>query len=172
MLFNRQSAFETMVRGYSGDLYRFVYWLCRDRHIAEDVVQETFFRAWRSWYSLRSETAVKSWLFTIARNEYARLYQRKPLDIDHEQELEEINIAHESNLDSDLALRQALSELPETYREPLLLQVLAGLSCAEIAKTMKLNEANVMTRLTRARQALRKLVEGEPYQSGKKNELS
>ena len=60
MLFQKtQSSFETMVHAHSGDLYRFAYWLCRDRNIAEDLVQETFTRAWANWSDVRDEKAFR-----------------------------------------------------------------------------------------------------------------
>jgi len=61
------------------DLVRFAYWLARDRSVAEDVVQETLIRAWKSRQDLKDPTAARPWLFTIARREHARLYERKRL---------------------------------------------------------------------------------------------
>ena len=69
----KHSGFESLVRAYSSELYRYAYWLCRDRFTAEDLVQETFARAWKSWDDLRDDKAAKSWLYTILRNEHARL---------------------------------------------------------------------------------------------------
>src|SRR5215510_9471178 len=57
------------------DLLRFACWLCRDRNLAEDVVQEALLRAWRSRDSLTDRAAVRAWLLTIVRREYARLYR-------------------------------------------------------------------------------------------------
>lgn len=123
MLFeNSQSKFETMVRAFSGDLYRFAYWLCRDRTLAEDLVQETFARAWAAWQNLRDDKMAKSWLFTILHREHARLYERKQLARDEEQQLDEL-IAEEMTMQERMEIRQALSTLPLGYREPLLMQV-------------------------------------------------
>jgi RNA polymerase sigma-70 factor (ECF subfamily) len=154
---SRESRFETMVRAYSADLYRFAYWLCRDRPLAEDLVQETFTRAWKSWDALQDENAVKAWLFTILRREHARRYERKQLDIE-EQELDEV-VATGTDGIAQLEMREALFKLPAAYREPLILQALAGFSGREISAILEVSEAAVMTRLTRARQALRKLIE-------------
>ena len=163
MLFdNGQYEFAKVVRAYSADLYRFAYWLCRDRNLAEDLVQETFARGWAGWRGLRDTRVVKSWLFTILRNEHARLYERKQIEIADEQELDNLMVSYESNIHSRLEMREALQALPQGYREPLLLQVLGGFSCAEIATILSLNDAAVMTRLSRARQAMRKLLESEP----------
>ena len=74
--------FELLCVPHSADLTRFVYWLCRDRTSAEDVVQETLLRAWRSLDSLREEGAVRGWLLTIARRELARVFERVVVDHD------------------------------------------------------------------------------------------
>jgi RNA polymerase sigma-70 factor (ECF subfamily) len=151
-----KSGFESLVRAYSAELYRYAYWLCRDRFVAEDLVQETYARAWSARGSLRDELAAKSWLYTILRNEYARLHERKRFDIDDAQELDALEDQRLRSVSADLEMRQALHALPESYREPLLLQVLGGFTCEEIATMMNLTPGAVMTRLTRARQVLRR----------------
>lgn len=158
MLFeSKKSKFESVVKAYSAELYRYAYWLCRDRFLAEDLVQEAFARAWESWEGLRDDRAAKSWLYTILRNEHARLFERKRLDIDEAADLDGL-IDHTSAAPhEEIEMRQTLGALPRGYREPLALQVLGGYSCAEIAKIMDVSEGAVMTRLTRARMALRKL---------------
>ena len=67
--------------------------------------------------------------------------------------------ASPTNLLGEIEMRDALWKLPENFREPLLLQVLGGFSCAEIGQMMDLSEANVMQRLTRSRQIMRKMME-------------
>ncbi|HEY5896073.1 MAG TPA: sigma-70 family RNA polymerase sigma factor [Burkholderiales bacterium] len=147
--------FEHAVRAYSADLYRYAWWLCRDRHLAEDLVQETFARAWKSWAELRDVSVAKAWLVTILRNELARSYSRSrpAVDIDN---LEESELPALPSFEGDVEIAQMVRLLPETYRQPLLLQVLGGFSCSEIARMLATTEGAVMTRLTRARQALRK----------------
>jgi len=153
------SSFEHLVRAHSGDLYRFAYWQCRDRFLAEDLVQETFTRAWKSWETLRDQGAMKSWLYTILRHEIARMYERKRLEVNSDQDVDEL--PHPHNLDplGAMELREAVQALPILYREPLLLQVLGGFSCAEIAAMLSINEAAAMTRLSRARSMVRRRLE-------------
>ena len=151
--------FENMVRAYSGDLFRYAYWQCCDRFLAEDVVQETFARAWKAWPTLRSQEAVKSWLYSILRHEIARLYERKRLGIDPDRDLDELRGEGPADPSVAIEMREALQELPLAYREPLLLQVLGGFTCGEIAPMLSISEATAMTHLSRARSALRKLVE-------------
>ena len=158
MFQDTNARFETLVRAYSAELYRYGYWLCRDRFVAEDLVQETFARAWNARTTLRDDQAVKSWLYTILRNEHARLYERKRLDMQEVEDFDALEDVRLRSVCAELEMRQALHALPESYREPLLLQVIGGFSCEEIAKMMNLTPGAVMTRLTRARQALRKMV--------------
>ena len=153
-----KAEFEQVVRAYASDLFRYVYWLCRDRAQAEDLVQETFARAWAAWQDQRDEKAVKAWLYAIARNEHARLYERKRVDIDPDAELEALVASpHDPGLALDL--RKAFGRLPEAFRDCLLLQVLGGLSSAEIAAAAGATEEAVNMRLARARRALRELLD-------------
>jgi RNA polymerase sigma-70 factor (ECF subfamily) len=69
-----------LVHVYHKELYRFAYWLCNDPTIADDLVQETFLRAWRSLDSLLDQKAAKPWLLTILRRENARRFERKQFD--------------------------------------------------------------------------------------------
>ena len=160
MFATRQSRFESLVRACSSELYRYGYWLCRDRFTAEDLLQETFARAWKSLDDLRDDKAAKSWLYTILRNEHARLFERKRLDIDDAQVLDQLADRASADPAQQFELRDAIRALPPAYREPLLLQTIGGYSCAEIAQIMNLTEGAVMTRLTRARIALRRADNG------------
>ncbi len=156
-----QRGFESMVRTHSSDLYRFAYWLSRDKHLAQDLVQEAFSAAWKAFDSLREKEAAKPWLFSILRNEYARSFQRKRLDIQDGVELEELSVSVPAEGQERVELENLLQALPENYREPLMLQVLGGFSGREIAQMLNITEQNVMVRLTRARHALRRLVDPE-----------
>ena len=158
--FGRESReFEAAVRAHSSDLYRYAYWLCRDRVRAEDVVQESFARAWKSWSDLKDRGAVKSWLFSIVRNEHLRGFERKSLEMD-DRDVEELDLPVDYKMDVAMDVRRALGALSPSLREPLMMQVLGGFSCAEIAAAMETTEGAIMTRLTRARQTLRRLIEG------------
>jgi RNA polymerase sigma-70 factor, ECF subfamily len=150
--------FEALSARLRPDLFRFAYWLARDRAIAEDVVQETMLRAWRSWKDLRDERAAKHWLFTIARREHARLYERKRLetvDVDSLVATEAPALATGDGRDVE-DLRLGIARLDGEYREPLVLQVLFGYTTQEIAEHMGLTQGAVLTRLFRARNQLRR----------------
>jgi RNA polymerase sigma-70 factor, ECF subfamily len=141
------------------DLLRFAFWLCRDRALAEDVVQESLLRAWKAQDSLKDEAAAKPWFLTIVRRELARTFERKRLATVN---LDELIAREEPSLaggdEQELAeMRAAIFKLPEEYREPLVLQVLMGYSTAEIARELDLSGPAVLTRLFRARNQLRAL---------------
>jgi len=156
MFSGKRAEFEALVHSYSAELYRYAYSLSRDRVCAEDLVQETFARAWSSWTRLRDTRAAKKWLYTILRNEHARLYERKRLDLLEDQDLDALEERGVTTVFERVEVREALERLPAGYREPLLLQVLGGFSCDEIAKIMQLTPGATMTRLSRARLALRR----------------
>ncbi len=139
------------------DLYRYAFWLCREAALAEDLVQETLLRAWRSADSLRQPDSVKQWLLTILRRENARHYERKRLettDIDDLSPSQQAMLASSESHEVD-DMRKALFCLSDEYREPLVLQVLMGYSTAEIAEMMDLKQGAVLTRLSRARKTLK-----------------
>jgi RNA polymerase sigma-70 factor (ECF subfamily) len=139
------------------DLLRFAHWLARDRSLAEDIVQESLLRAWRSRDTLKDQGAARAWLLTIVRREHARLYERKRLElVSLDEALESQTPAKAADPDGDLfTLRNAIMRLPIEYREPLLLQVLGGFSTEEIARELALSTTAVLTRLFRARNKLR-----------------
>lgn len=159
---HRQAQFEALVQAYSADLYRFAFWLCRDRSRAEDLVQEAFLRAWRGLGGLRADGSAKAWLLTILRNEHARLRQRRQVEETTDADLLESVPARETDANADV-LRRALQRLPDEYREPLLLQVIGGFSAEEIGHMIGASAPAVLTRLFRARQKLRTELIGETH---------
>jgi RNA polymerase sigma-70 factor (ECF subfamily) len=148
--------FAALVQTYGRDLHRYAYRLSGNLHTAEDLVQDTLLRAWRSLDKLQNRDAVKGWLFTIVRRENARRFQRHQGQISDipTEELPDSHVTYDTSTEA-FVLRRALRELPFEYREPLVLQVLHGLSQQEIADQLGLTSAGVGTRLFRARQKLR-----------------
>ncbi|MFA6231430.1 MAG: sigma-70 family RNA polymerase sigma factor [Rhodanobacter sp.] len=160
---SRQRQFEALTRAHTGDLYRFAYWLCGQDALAQDLVQETMLRAWKSLDALREAEAAKPWLLTILRREHARLHERRQLDtVELNDGIPEQAAWASPERHGDAAeLREAMSKLPHKYREPLLLQVLGGLTCDEIAIELGQQPGAVMTQLFRARQQLKSIMHDE-----------
>lgn len=159
-----RTAFESAVGDCLDDLYRYAYWLCRNRWQAEDLAQEAVLRAWRGWPGLREHRAVKGWLFTILYREFVRGARGPRMATLPD---EALPIEPQDHVDPALAidLDRALRALGEESCHALLLQVLGGFTCAEVAALLGSTEGAVMTRLTRARQALRRTL--DPEQSAK-----
>lgn len=151
--------FEALVDSYYGELYRFALVQCGRPDLAEDLVQETYARAWGSLIKLKDPSAARAWLFTILRREHARLYERQRPETCPPEELPTVAV-YDQRLEPDvLALLEALGGLAETYREPLLLQVVGGFSGAEIGRILGISENTVCTRIYRARLRLRQILE-------------
>jgi len=156
----RRRRFDRIVAVFHADMYRYAAWLCRDKAIAEDVVQEALLRAWKSLDALRDDAAAKHWLLTIVRRENARYFERRRLetvDIDNLTASQAALVAEAPNEELE-ALRESIYELDDDYREPLVLQVLMGYSTTEIGELMGLKQGAVLTRLHRARLKLKKKV--------------
>ncbi len=167
----KQVRYEALVKALHSDLFRYAYWLCHDKHVAEDLVQETFLRAWRALDSLKDEKAAKSWLITILRRENARRFERKRFEMS---EYEEATITDTKSTSNEQEienqwLREKIAQMPEEYREPLVLQIIGGFSGEEIAKQLDLNKNTVMTRLFRARNQLKEALDNTNNVRGQHN---
>ena len=166
---DKQRKYEALVRAYHRDLFRYAYWLCKDKSIAEDLVQETCLRAWKSLDNLKDEKAAKSWLITILRRENARRFERKQFDLvdidDHGNDASVSDDPHHQHQ----WLQVQIMKLEIDYREPLFLQVIGGFSGDEIADILDLNKNTVMTRLFRARNQLKEMLDTEEAERGQHN---
>ena len=155
---NRDALFDALVETYGRDLHHYALWLCHCPDTAQDLVQDTLLRAWRSLGQLRDLSSARPWLLTILRRENARRFERFSPDLC---DIETQPLAgapdHDNRIEA-LVLRRALGELAPEYREPLLMQVLEGLNYSEIAERMGLTEAAVTTRLFRARQKMQTML--------------
>jgi RNA polymerase sigma-70 factor (ECF subfamily) len=164
---SKQAQFDALVRATSADLYRFGFWLCRSAALADDLVQETYLRAWRSLDDLRDTAAAKAWLVTILRREHARLFERKAPALESIDEREaplpddDGLVRAPDDASEDTLLHRAIGRLDRKYREPLLLQVLCGYTCEEIAAELGITPQAVMTQLFRARQKLKAALAGD-----------
>ena len=167
-MMEKQNRYEALVRAFHADIYRYAYWLVKDKAIAEDIVQETFLRAWRSLDSLKDEKAAKSWLITILRRENARRFERKQFDL---VDIDDVSVADDhASQDNELEhreLRNLMAGLSEEYREPLMLQIMFGFSGEEIAQQLGLNKNTVMTRLFRARNQLKEALDSDSSLRGR-----
>lgn len=159
-------AFEQLVRIHADRVYGVVLRVTGDRHEAEEVVQETFLRAWRNLGRFEGRSRFFTWLYRIAVNEARRSQERRsarpapladaPAEIADERDAPHVR-AEARDLLQDL--QAAILALPLEYRMPLVLRDVEGLSTAEAAAVMDLGEAAFKSRLHRARMAVRAAVD-------------
>jgi len=167
---DRKIRFDALVNALYGDLYRYAIWLCKNPSIAEDLVQETFLRAWKSFDNLKDEKAAKAWLITILRRENARMYERyRPELLDVEDMVLEDTAAGPGQITENYMLQKAITRLEVEFREPIVLQIIGGFSTEEISGILELNKNTVLTRLFRARSKLKQSYIEQPHVRGKRN---
>ena len=163
----QSGTFEELAMPLFGQLYNFAHWLTQNREEAEDLVQETYVKALRGFGSFQPGTNFRAWMYRILRNTFLtsrtglKTTQTVPLEEDEngpasaattDPQTPEAILIDRNHQD---LLQAALEELPLHFREVLLLCELEEMSYQEIADTMAMPIGTVMSRLSRARAALR-----------------
>jgi RNA polymerase sigma-70 factor (ECF subfamily) len=159
------TAFRQQLLGAIPRLRRYARSLVFDAHAADDLVQTALERALSHWHQFDQRRDILVWTLSIAHNAYMddrRRHARLPLAdaADPGRTLEERHAAHSPDLGLQLDLVAALQQLPVEQREPLLLVTLEQLSYAECAELLRIPIGTVMSRISRARVALRALLDG------------
>jgi len=154
--------FEQLVARYYEGLYRFALSLSRSEDQACDLTQQTFYLWAAKGHQLRDKSKVKSWLFTTLHREFLGRRRRETKFRHHameavEHELPSAKATVVNDLDGATAIR-ALQEVDETYRAPLTLFYLEELSYAEIAEALDIPIGTVMSRLSRGKTQLRRIL--------------
>ena len=153
---------DRMVRQYEKDLLRICCVYLRDRTVAEDVVQETFLKAYRNLDSFRGESSEKTWLMRIAIN-CCRDYRRSAWYryIDNRVSIDQLpTLSTAPPSDEHIALTMAIMKLKPKYMEVVLLYFYEGYPIKEIAGMLNLTEAAVSSRIHKAKRKLRDELEG------------
>lgn len=130
---------------------------------AEDLVQETYLRAWKYFDTFHPGTNCRAWLFRILRNVWADQWRRPRLDLpvgEGDERLESYYDWESDYLDQELSrdIQQALDQLPEEYRWAVLLVDVEGFSYQEIAQILSCPIGTVMSRINRGRRMLARLL--------------
>lgn len=158
------ATFEELALPLFDQLYNFAHWLAQDASDAEDLVQETYTKALRGFSGFQAGTNFRAWMFRILRNTFLTSRSGLKATVFDDQEAEAIPSSHptpETILiqQADRAtVREALTELAVPFREILLLCEVEEMSYEEIAQVLALPMGTVMSRLHRARKALRALL--------------
>jgi RNA polymerase sigma-70 factor (ECF subfamily) len=166
-----QAQFAEDTEQFMGSLYSAALRMTRNPSDAEDLVQETYLKAYRGYGSFRAGTNLKAWLYRILTNTFINSYRAKRRHPE-ETELEEVEDFYlfrrlggleaaeevEEVLESmtDEEVKQAIESLPESFRMAVLLADVEGFSYKEIAEIMDVPIGTVMSRLHRGRRALQK----------------
>lgn len=152
--------FEAAALPHMNDLYRAASSILRNQTEAEDVVQETFLQAWKSYHRFEAGTNCRAWLFKImfhVIDHHRRKWYRFNLVKDEDVNLEEL-LVYEPPVAEDLSdadVLAAFKEIPEQYREVVVLSDVYEFSYKEIQETLGIPAGTVMSRLSRGRQLLR-----------------
>lgn len=161
---------------YGGLLYNLAFRFCGSREEAEDLVQEVFLRAFRSWGGFRGEADAKTWLFRIAANTCQRMHRKRSDEPEQIGSLESLlpfgdrliavvasdepeAVQKQIRAEALARLESEIALLPDTFRVPLVLKDLVGFSVAEVAAILDLEEGTVRSRVHRARLKLRAAVD-------------
>ena len=165
-------AFEDLAMPLFDSAYNFAYWLVRNQADAEDLVQETYLKALRGFASFQPGSNFRGWIFQILKNTFltarARTQRREAVTFSSEEGLLELP-ANSEGVESILfersrldAIRSAIERLPVIFREVLLLCEVEEASYREIAEILSIPIGTVMSRLARARKAVRESLRGMP----------
>lgn len=147
-----QSALGELYEHYGERIFRYTYRMLGNRCDAEDATSETFLRVLRRSAELRADGAFRTWLFRIARNLCIdKMRQHKLLELPPEGQL----VTTEERTTLRLAVHQALRDLPQEYREPLILCDLEDISAKEAAEVLQITVPALKSRLYRGRRVLR-----------------
>ena len=168
-------AFDLLVTRYSSDIYALLFRVTNDAEEAGDLTQETFLSALKAIKNFRGEADLKTWLFRIAINEsrnrfrwWKRRFREKTISLDAPIGISETPLGEtfssdsknpeETILEKERAqiLNQALKDLPDIFREAVVLCDIEGLSYEEIATVLEINLGTVKSRIARGREELRR----------------
>jgi RNA polymerase sigma-70 factor (ECF subfamily) len=162
------ATFEELAMPLFDQLYNFAHWLTQDRSEAEDLVQETYVKALKGFASFQPGTNFRAWIYRILRNTFLtsrtglKASTTVRLDEEEAQEIPASSGTPESiffDRVQEQTLQSALEELPLRSREILLLCELEEMSYQEISEALSIPIGTVMSRLSRARKALREILQ-------------
>jgi len=143
-------------------LRRYARALLGDRYAADDLVQDTLERAWNKFHLWRPGSDLRAWLFTIMHNVFVNQVRSKRNEI--EKTMEELPVVAVRATQSDsleiVDLEHALRALPDEQREVLLLVAIEEMTYGEASRTLAIPIGTVMSRLSRARERMRRLIAG------------
>lgn len=154
-----RDAFEMIIRSFSRNLFAIAYGILQSREEAEDVVQDTLVKAWKSRWRVRDPEKFPAWISTIARHrarDLARRRRPEPLPHDFESAETVEGSTETGNADLDSEVQAALSQLPELHRMAVTLRYFEELDYATIEQTLGLSNGALRGILGRALGVMRR----------------
>ncbi len=161
-----KNTFQEFYRMYNKELYLYIYSLCRNRELSEDICQETFLKAILSMPS--QHTNPRAWLYLVARNMCLNFLKKEKSRADigevREQPEENTDVIEEIiSRENRRRLYKALQRIDSRKREVLVLQYFAGLSQKEISAVMRITSENVRILGYRGKREIKKIMEADDY---------
>ncbi len=173
-----REAMTRLVEEQGGLLFSLGMRFCGDSDEAEDLVQETFIQAYRSWGSFEHRSKVSTWLFSIASRVCQRMHRKRAGEPDHIGSLQELlpfgdpviaqvasdleeEVVKQIRMESVGEMEAAIAALPLNFRMPLVLKDIVGMTVPEISEATGLEEGTVKSRVHRARLKLRLLIDAK-----------
>lgn len=163
-------AFEGLYREYYQKVYAFLHRLCADRTLAEDLTQETFLQAYKSFHKFRGECEVFTWLAAIGKHTYFKYLKKKKLHLD----AANLDLVAQSYLKGDVspedhvnqkdierAVRKVVENIPKKYRDVVVLRIYAELPFSQIAQILKISESSAKVIYFRAKKMLMEVLKDE-----------
>ncbi|HMN09009.1 MAG TPA: sigma-70 family RNA polymerase sigma factor [Gemmatimonadaceae bacterium] len=165
---SRDAEFARDALPYMDDVYRFAYSLTRNPADAEDLVQETYLRAFRSWHTFQPGSDARRWLFTICRNAFLRSLEKRRHEVEVEdgdaEALAAVAVQEDgrrngldqllARVDLAPALQRAIDELPEPFRSTVVLVDVEDQSYDAASEVLGVPVGTVRSRLFRGRRQL------------------
>lgn len=165
------SVLDELFSAYYKDIYRYLYSLCRDASLSEDLTSEVFLEVVKSIGGFRADSDVKTWLFSIARHRWFSYLRKKKRTIESTElyELSELEqpggrSVEEAFLDRELAERiyAIINEEPERPRKTALMRI-EGYSFYEIGKALGISESSARVTFFRTKEKIRKILKEEGF---------
>ncbi|MDH1332720.1 sigma-70 family RNA polymerase sigma factor [Comamonas thiooxydans] len=159
MIFSAESRYNQWVREHYRFLLRSAWALTGSRATAEDVVQDCFTSAWRFRHQLRDQSMARAWLFQIMRRHAFRHFDPVQSQTESLDEACEQGVNHHDALDAQLDVVKALSRIAPIHREVLVLYYFDDMPTAQMAEALDIAPGTVLSRLARAREALKTVLQ-------------
>lgn len=163
--------FEELYNEYFSRIYSFIYKLCRDTHLTEELTQETFYQAFTSFHRFRGQSEIFTWLAAIAKHTYYRYLRKNKLGYDAisldvitdvfcvntlgnpEEEVQKKIVSE--------TIQKMVSKIPEKYRDVVMLRIYAEMPFSQVALVLNISESSAKVIFFRAKKMLMEELKNE-----------